>query len=80
MANVNADSLAHVFSIEFWFDTDGATPKRKAILTTIAECQETAMLQAERLLSVHEKFRDWGKPDTWFCLDGGAVDATKAAE
>ena len=80
MANVDAGSLAHVFSIEFWFDTDGETPKRKAILTTIAECQETAMLQAERILSTHAQFRDWGKPDTSFCRDSGVVKETKAAE
>ena len=79
MPNVNAESFNHLFSIEFWFDTVGEVPRRKAILTTIAECQETALLQAERILSAHSKLREWGKPDTWFCRDSGVVK-TNAAE
>ena len=73
MPEVTAGSLNRLFSIEFWFDTVGETPRRTAILTTIAECQETALLQAERILSAHSSYREWGEPDTWFCRDSGVV-------
>ena len=71
MPNVDAGSLNHLFSIEVWFDTVGVTPRKKAILTTIADCQESALLQAERILD--SMYREWGKPDTWFCRDSGVV-------